>query len=93
MYKEESDNKIREMLRDSNIYQVSQKDPTNSSQTLANNLVSSLVTTGSVDPKLAKKMKIHNAIPPRIYGLRKTHMEGFALRPVVSCTNSRLQYC
>lgn len=84
MRKDEYVETMRLMLSDSTVYSRIDKDPTNKFQTLANNLVNNLEKDGAIDNITAKGLKTHNAVPPRIYGLRKIHKEGCKLRPVVS---------
>lgn len=84
MRKDEYVETMRLMLSDSTVYNRIDKDPTNKFQTLANNLVNNLEKDGAIDNTTAKRLKTHNAAPPRIYGLRKIHKEACKLRPVVS---------
>lgn len=88
MYREEYDKKLLEMLSDSSTYEISGRDPTRKYQTQANKFVEDLKRSGVIDSKQEKTLKIHNAVTPKIYGLRKTHKNGFQLRPVVSCIGS-----
>ena len=57
-------------------------------QNTANNLISSWVKDGNFDSNETKKLKIHNSLPPKIYGLPKLHKANHPLRPIVSCIQS-----
>lgn len=85
MFKEEYITGMDDMLKDETTYRRITKDPTNKFQLQSNLIVKELLTGKEIDELNAKYLKTYNAIAPKIYGLRKTHKQVFALRPVVSC--------
>lgn len=87
-YKEEYLRKMHEMLSDQTTYLKVKKDPTNKHQIRANKIIESLVKSNIIDKQEARSLTTYNAVPPKIYGLRKTHKQGCVLRPVVSCIDS-----
>lgn len=84
MYKEDYEQKMNNLLADTSTYKPLNKDPTTKQQTINNNLISRWVNELIIDLKTAYLLKIHNAQPPRIYGLAKTHKQGIPLRPIVN---------
>lgn len=88
MEKEEYHTKVSEMLQDTSVYQPTRKDPTNRFQTRANDILKILKNEDLITANEEKSMKTTNAVPPRLYCLRKTHKPGLHLRPVVSCIGS-----
>jgi hypothetical protein len=48
----------------------------------------SLIKRSDLPEEIAKKVTPHTSIPPRLYGLQKTHKEGAPLRPIVNCIAS-----
>lgn len=85
MYREEYVTGMNDMLKDDRTYKKIVKDPTNKFQLQSNVIVKDLLACKVIDELQAKYLKTYNAVSPKIYGLRKTHKEKFALRPVVSC--------
>ncbi|XP_044745148.1 uncharacterized protein LOC123307011 [Coccinella septempunctata] len=88
MLKKDYEEKMQEMLSDRNIYKPTCKDPTMKYQKRVNEFAKKLVENQFISKTLSKKIMTHNSVPPKIYGLRKTHKENFALRPIVSCVNA-----
>lgn len=88
MYKDEYQNFMHNMLNDSSLYSVLKNDPTNKFQRLANDLINELFDLEVINEHTKKSLKKYNSVPPLLYGLRKTHKNILALRPVVSCINS-----
>ena len=88
MNKTDYNNKINDLLNDSTTYKIIHKDPTNTYQNTANNLITSWVKNGNLNKNAATKLKTHNALPPKIYGLPKLHKINHPLRPIVSCIQS-----
>ncbi|KAI4476223.1 hypothetical protein M0804_013763 [Polistes exclamans] len=85
MKKEEYLNEMHKMLQNKDIYQVLNKDPTSRFEKLANNLITKLRKESIITEKVEKSMKSYNSVAPKIYGLRKTHKQNLALRPVIAC--------
>ncbi|XP_044764498.1 uncharacterized protein LOC123321057 [Coccinella septempunctata] len=88
MYKEEYMNLMHEMLEDTSTYSKLGGDPTDRFQRKGNEIVKEMVLCNVIDDDSAKSLKSHNAVPPELYGLRKTHKLTPTMRPVVSCVNS-----
>ncbi|XP_044766179.1 uncharacterized protein LOC123322301 [Coccinella septempunctata] len=88
MFVKEYEDKMLEMLADRNTYKPMDKDPTKKYQERVNGFAKRLLEDGYIDKTKSKMISIHNAVPPKIYGLRKTHKDTFALRPIVSCINA-----
>lgn len=88
MYKHEYVTKLEEMLGDNETYQLITKDPTVKFMEQANGLVTRLFGANVISEDLKKYLIIRQALPPKLYGLRKVHKSGCALRPVVSCISS-----
>ncbi|KAI4475175.1 hypothetical protein M0804_014468 [Polistes exclamans] len=82
MKKEEYLNEMHKMLQNKNIYQLLNKDPTSRFEKLANNLIMKLRKESIIMEEIEKNMKSYNSVAPKIYGLRKTHKQGLALRPI-----------
>lgn len=66
------------------------RDPTLTSQTKANNLITKLLKFKSITEEQGKTFKNYNSIPPRLYGNPKIHKEGFPSRPIVSLVQGPL---
>lgn len=75
---------IRDILNKDNSFKKLNRDPTLTVQTKANTIVSNLVKQNTITEEQGKKMKIYNALSPRIYGNPKIHKENVPLRPIVS---------
>lgn len=88
MLKEEYIKEMNVMVNDVNTYIKVKVDPTSRFQNAGNILIKKLVEAGKIEALEGKRMKTYSAIPPRIYGLRKTHKTGCKLRPVVSSIGS-----
>ncbi|KAI4482114.1 hypothetical protein M0804_009133 [Polistes exclamans] len=85
MKKEEYLNEMHKILQNKDIYQLLNKDPTSRFEKLANNLIMKLRKESIITEEIEKNMKSYNSVAQKIYGLRKTHKQSLALRPVVSC--------
>ncbi|KAI4476219.1 hypothetical protein M0804_013759 [Polistes exclamans] len=90
MKKEEYLNEMHKMLQNKDIYQVLNKDPTSRFEKLANNLITKLRKESIITEKVEKSMKSYNSVAPKIYGLRKTHKQNLALRPVKEISSDTL---
>lgn len=82
------DKKMMDILSDKKTYKQVKLNPTNTYQKLNNDLIKSWQEKDYISPSIAKTLTIHNALPPKIYGLPKLHKEGIPLRPIVSCIQS-----
>jgi len=82
------DNKINELLSDKTIYKKLKTDPTKSFQIKNNALIKKLLTNKKLTETEAKKLTIHNAVTPKIYGLPKLHKPNIPLRPITSSVQS-----
>ncbi|KAI4476634.1 hypothetical protein M0804_013413 [Polistes exclamans] len=88
MKKEEYLNEMHKMLQNKDIYQLLNKDPTSKFEKLANNLIMKLRKESIITEEIEKSMKSYNSVAPKIYGLRKTHKQSLALRPVIAFNTS-----
>lgn len=79
---------LNNMLRNGNTYQVLSKDLTSKYQFKANDSVNELKQNKIINDKETRQLKIYNAIPSKIYGLRKTHKDTLILRLRVSCISA-----
>lgn len=79
---------MKDLLNDKETYKKLNKDPRNKIQTNVNNLISFWEKKLYISENTSKKLKIHNALPPRIYGLPKLHKPNIPLRPIVSSIQS-----
>ncbi|XP_075162778.1 uncharacterized protein LOC142235409 [Haematobia irritans] len=70
------------------MYQRINKDPTTSLQRKNNELVEELDRNNMISPAEKKRLKMDVATAPRIYGLPKTHKDGYPLRPICSSIDS-----
>lgn len=80
--------KMYDIINDSNTYKKLRYDPTKSYQNKNNNLIKKLVEQNILSESEGKALVIHNAVSPKIYGLPKLHKPNNPLRPIVSCINS-----
>lgn len=85
MEKQEYSQGLLSMLRDEKVYKAVGRDPTKKFQDRANEFVKELKKHNTIDEVQSKKLITLNAVPPKIYGLRKTHKTNFSMRPIVSC--------
>lgn len=90
MNTDEYDNKMRDLLRDTNTYKKLRSDATITLQDKNNDFVKQLLERKSINKTEAKTLMTHNAISPKIYGLPKLHKSGIPLRPIVSYIQSPL---
>lgn len=81
-------NKILSLLKDKNTYSTIATDPTNKFQILNNKLIANLKNKNIIDKDLERDLKIHNSLPPKIYGLPKLHKRDTPLRPITACIQS-----
>ena len=88
MYNKDYDKKMNDLLQDQNTYKEINSDPTNIHQKNNNALINRWENLMYISPNTAKKLKIQNAQPPRIYGMPKLHKKNIPLRPIVSCIQS-----
>lgn len=77
-------NTTTELVNDPVVYKKVKSDPTNKYQDLIHRSVKKMVNDGIIDKLEAKSFSTRNAVPPRLYGLRKVHKTGCKMRPVVS---------
>lgn len=88
MDKIEYENKIKDLLNDTNTYKIITHDPINRIQTKLNKIITKLHNNKVIDFKMAKFLKSYNSIAPAFYGLPKTHKLNVPLRPICSCIQS-----
>lgn len=74
--------KIEQLLNDKKTYEKI-KNPTNYIQTILNNMVDDLWCGSKIDDKTRKFLKCNNGLPPKFYGLIKTHKIDYPIRPVI----------
>lgn len=88
MYKDDYMTAMSELVNDETTYRTLRRDPTSNFQTKNNDLVKDLFNQQMISEPTMKKLRTHNSLPPRLYGLRKTHKPNLSMRPIVSCLNS-----
>lgn len=84
----EYENKMNNLLEDTNTYKQLKSDPTTSYQNKNNTIIKKWVNKKIINENEAKKLLIYNSIAPKIYGLPKLHKTGIPLRPIVSSIQS-----
>ncbi|KAI4484083.1 hypothetical protein M0804_007539 [Polistes exclamans] len=84
MKKDEYLKEMEKLLEDTNTYSLLNKDPTNKFEKMANNLITKLQNESIISEGMGKNLRSYNAVPPKLYGLRKTHKKECNMRPVVS---------
>lgn len=95
LYKEAYHEGMMKLLNDSNSYRPTNSDPTKRMTQKCNKLMNKLVDTKVIEKRQKFNMVLNNAVPPKIYGLVKSHKPGISkdniiLRPVVSYVGSPL---
>lgn len=88
MHREEYNNKLMELINDTEVYSELPSNPTNKYQTKNNKLIGELKKKKFITDQQAKQLTTYNAVPPRMYGLPKVHKENCPLRPIVSTIKS-----
>ncbi|XP_075163162.1 uncharacterized protein LOC142235790 [Haematobia irritans] len=88
MEKSEYQQRMMKIISDMMMYQRINKDPTTSLQRKNNELVEELDRNNMISPAEKKRLKMDVATAPRIYGLPKTHKDGYPLRPICSSIDS-----
>lgn len=86
--KNQYEQKMDNILKDESTYKIMKRDPTAVHQRKNNNLIQKWSDELLIPLQIAEKIKIRNALPPRIYGLPKIHKEEIPLRPIVNCIQS-----
>lgn len=81
--KEEYFTEMNAMFDDKTMYKEDNKDPTDKYERQCKKLIKELVDSNSVTKWKAEYLKNHNSLPPKAYGLKKTHKEGKKYRPVI----------
>lgn len=84
MYREGYNEKMDNLLSDTNIYERISRDPTNQIITRHNKLINEVLRDGGIDESTAKTLMCRNGILGRIYGQIKLHKEDKCLRPIIS---------
>ena len=88
MYADDYKNSMKEMLKADKTYVKLKKDPTSIYQKKVNDLIDDWQKHEIVTESEQKKLKRYNSVTPKLYGLRKTHKNTKAFRPVVNCINT-----
>lgn len=88
MYKQEYLSKIKEMLNDDQTYKVIKNDPTVKYMNMANSLVNSSLSKNVINKDTKKHLVTRQALPPKLYVLKKIYKPVLSLGPVVSCIDS-----
>lgn len=86
--KEIYEQKMESLLDDKVTYKKINKDLTAVTQRKNNEFINKLADENLISLKTTHDLKRLNALPPKIYGMPKTHKIGTPLRPVVSCIQS-----
>lgn len=82
--KQEYDEKINELLDDTNVYQSINRDPSKSMMNQHNRLIKRIMEEGGLEQGVGKSLCCRNGVLGRIYGQVKLHKEGKPLRPIIS---------
>lgn len=85
---EQYNQKMLELLDDSETYIRIKKDKTASTQENANQLISTWERFGFITKNLAKSLRKYNSNPAKLYGLIKIHKPNNPIRPIVSSIGS-----
>ena len=84
MMKEEYGEKMRQLLADTNVYKIINRDPTKKLERQANELIKEIHQMGIIDDFEKKKLMVVGSSIPKIYGAPKTHKIGNPLRLIVA---------
>ncbi|XP_062713172.1 uncharacterized protein LOC134290144 [Aedes albopictus] len=84
----EYEEKMEEMLQDTDTYEKISFDPTARVSRKIKAILDDWKENRYIDARTHRKLNVSNCNPPRIYGLPKTHKPGRPLRPVVSTVGS-----
>lgn len=84
MYRDNYNNKMRELLDVKDTYRTSRKDPTSKLFKTNNNIMLSLYKNNHINIRTKNKLTCNEADAPRLYGLPKIHKTGELLRPISS---------
>lgn len=84
VYKE----KMLLLLNDKNTYRLIKRDLSNTQQLKNNAMVNNWFKNKFIEERIRDNLLIKDALPPKIYGLVKTHKPNMPLRPIVSCIQS-----
>ena len=88
MDRKDYDDKVKELLGDESTYKVLKKDPTKKTERDMNGILLKMKREGTIGEKLYRHLHSSDGLPPRFYGLPKTHKNGNPLRPIVSFISS-----
>ncbi|XP_038106426.1 uncharacterized protein LOC119766104 [Culex quinquefasciatus] len=88
MYLDDYNNKMLQLLNDTNTYKPCKSDPTSTIKDATNTLVKRLATLKLIDNDTIKFLTSKSATCPMIYGQPKAHKAGLPLRPVVPTISS-----
>lgn len=88
MNKTDYETKMEALLNDTITYKKINNDPTNIFQNKNNTFVKKLLNKKEINEVQAKQLSIHNAVPPKLYGLPKLHKPNVPMRPIVSYIKS-----
>ena len=88
MDQQDYNNKAQALLQDTNTYRVLSKDPTSQLKNKLITLLKNIKLSGGLSTQKYKQLYPTSAVPPKFYGLPKTHKTGIPLRPIVSSRGS-----
>ena len=88
MDKESYNDKVIELVADTEVYKVLKSDPTTRFQNSSNKLIGELKSSAFINADTAKSLLNYNSVPPRFFGLPKVHKPNCPLRPIVSTINA-----
>ena len=86
--RDEYDDKLMTMLKDTTTYVELKRDPTKKTERVENQFVSQLSEEDKISPTTTHRLKSSDAGSPRRYGLPKIHKANIPLRPIVSFIGS-----
>lgn len=82
--------KMKAHLSDTTTYKKIKNDPTNITQNKNNDIIKRWHKLKYITEQEKRHLTIHNAQPPKMYGLLKIHKEGMPIRPVIAHTQAPL---
>lgn len=85
---EQYDRLSRDILADVDYYQVLERDPSNTIQQKANQLITQLEKNRMIEAREGSKHRCYNGVINKFYGLPKIHKPVLTLRPIISGVNS-----
>lgn len=80
--------KCQDLLNDASTYENVKTDPTKGIEKQCNGIINDWCEKKYISASMAKSLKTHNSLPPKIYFQPKIHKPQVPLRPIVSNINA-----